>query len=376
MATTTVYINSSEQGEAGAGLHIYNLNMETGELHLRESVKSIPQGDYFNLHPTQKYLYAASKLNSPSVHSFAIGDDGSLTWLNSQAVRDHSPCYVSVDQSGRFLLVASYASEGDGQGSSAVFPINEDGTLDPMSDYRQYAGSSTHPQRQQESHPHMITQEPMGNQVIVPDLGTDKIMLHTLNTERGRFEETSHLDLAAGAGPRHAAFKSPYLYVIDELDDTITAFAFAAEKRQYARMQTVPTLPDNAADTMPLYPVDEHGGVLAPGSEPDHMAAVNYPADLHVHPNGRFLYGSNRGHNSIVIYGIGEDGQLTLIDHASTLGNWPRNFEIEPSGRLLICANQWSNDVVTFWVDVDTGKLTPTGHKVGVYQPNCIKCLG
>ncbi|MCA9894753.1 MAG: lactonase family protein [Anaerolineae bacterium] len=372
---TTLYINSSEAGDGGTGLHIFDLDTETGALTLRESVSEIAQAAYFNLHPTRKYLYSGSYVNGAAVHSFAIGDDGGLTWLNSQSVRDNAPCYVSVDKTGRYLLAASYASDA-GQGSAAVFPIGEDGKLAPMSDYRQYPGSSTHPQRQGESHPHMITQEPIGSKVVIPDLGTDKIMLHTLNLDMGRFEDTDHLDLAPGAGPRHAAFKSSYLYVIDELDDTVTAYAFAKETGKYTLLQTIPTLPDNAADTMPLYPVDEFGGVLAPGSEPDHMAPVNYPADLHVHPNGRFLYGSNRGHNSIVIYAIGEDGHLTVVDHQGTLGNWPRAFQFDPSGQLLICANQWSNDVVTFWVDADSGKLTPTGHKVSVYQPNCIQCLG
>ncbi|HKR23250.1 MAG TPA: lactonase family protein, partial [Pyrinomonadaceae bacterium] len=254
-------------------------------------------------------------------------------------------CYVTVDRRRKNLLVANYTG-----GNLALLPIRSDGTLGPVADLKQHAGSG--PKQQQDGpHAHCIILDPSERHALAADLGIDKVMIY-------RFDPTTHklhpakqasASLQAGAGPRHLTLhpNGRYLYVINELDSTMTTFQYKAGT--LTAIDTVSTLPAGYSD-------------------------VSYCADVHVSRSGRFLYGSNRGHNSIVVFAIDQrTGKPTLVEHTSTQGNWPRNFVIDPTGKFLLVANQRSDNVVTFRIDSKTGRLTPSGHVAQIPAPVCLK---
>lgn len=371
----TVYINSGQDDADGAGIHIFDLDLNSGALTPKSKVTAIPDCSYFEFDPSKRYLIASAQGKDPAVHSFTVdAETGDLNWISSQPAEMDTPCYVSTDSSGQFVLATTYSSPQD-QGSVYVYPLSDDGHLGPRSDFRQYAGSSVNLGRQRSSHPHMIVQEPMGQLIAIPDLGTDRIMLHRLDTDTGRLEDHTYVNIEAGAGPRHVAFKPPFMYVITELGNTVTAFVYDEAAKTYTSLQTVSTMPDDMAASTIAHFIDPDTGTIRPPTSEEERRRLNQSADIHVHPSGNFLYGSNRGHNSLVAYRIGADGTLTLIGHTSTLGDWPRAFHIEESGRLLICANRRSNDVFTFWIDSDSGALSPTGHSVSLSHPICVRSL-
>jgi 6-phosphogluconolactonase len=246
--------------------------------------------------------------------------------------------------------VANYAG-----GSVSVLPIGEDGRLGELTDLVQHHGSSANPQRQKSPHPHSANLDAANRYLFVPDLGLDKIMIYRIDSPRGKLKPNDEpwARVKAGAGPRHFAFhpKGRYAYVINELDSTVTAFAFDETRGTLKEIQTVPTLPDS-------------------------FTGNSTCADVHVSPSGKFLYGSNRGHDSIVIFAIDEDtGQLTYVEHEPTQGKTPRNFAIDPTGTFLLAANQNSDTVVTFRIDPVTGRLSPTGHVASVPSPVCLKLV-
>jgi 6-phosphogluconolactonase len=286
-----------------------------------------------------------------AVSSYSIDPStGKLTQLSQRASMGGGPCHLVLDKNRRHVLVANY-----GGGSVAVFPVGTDGTLGEASDFHQHAGKSINPQRQEGPHAHCVTFDPAGKFLFVCDLGLDKVMIYRYDAERGKLSanEPASASVKPGAGPRHMAFRPDgrFAYVINELDSTITAFAYDAAAGALSELQTVSTLPPS-------------------------FDGSNTTAEIVVHPSGKFVYGSNRGHDSVALFNIDEDkGTLTFVEAVSTGGKTPRNFEIDPSGKRLIVGNQNSDTLLVCHVDQATGRLKPMGDLVAAPSPVCLRFL-
>jgi 6-phosphogluconolactonase len=285
------------------------------------------------------------------VSAYAIDADGGyLKLLNEQSSGGAGPCYVSIDHLGKNLLVANY-----GSGSVSVMPIKPDGTLGKPTGFVQHQGSSVNPERQKGPHAHSINVSPDNRFAFVADLGIDKIMIYRLDVEKGTMVTNSppFAQVKPGAGPRHFAFhpNGKYAYVINEIDCTITAFAYDSASGALTEIQTVATLPSG-------------------------FKGSNACAEVIVHPSGKFLYGSNRGHDSIVVYRVDlANGTLTLVEHEIADIKTPRNFNIDPTGKFCLVANQGNDSVVVLRIDQETGALEPSGHKISVPRPVCVRFL-
>jgi 6-phosphogluconolactonase len=353
-----IYMTSSKSNH-DTGVYVCELDTGTGALRQVDAIMAIHPCHYLAFHPQRRFVYVTG-VNSGDIEAdpgvvsaFALDPHtGKTTYLNRQPTGGISPCYVSVDGAGRFVLVANY-SGNDKVGSISVLPILEEGQVGAATDRRRHEGGSTNPTRQKESHTHMVASDPANRQVFVTDLGTDKVMLYRLDSASGKLiaHDPPFASIAAGSGPRHFAFSERQVYVINELANTLTVFDYDAERGVLSERQTISTLPDDYSDP-------------------------SYAADVHLSPSGRFLYASNRGHNSIAIFAVAhETGELTPIGYESTQGNFPRSFTLDPTGAFLIVANQLSDTVVTFHVDTATGKLTPTGHTFAAPACGCVKAL-
>lgn len=341
----------------GAGVYVYRLDLSSGGLEQTPVTEVTRNPSYLAFAPSGRFLYAVNELKEfdgqagGAVSAFALDpESGALRFLNQQASHGTDPCHLTVDPSGRNVLVANFMS-----GSVCVLPIREDGSLDEASEVIQHEGSSVDPVRQAGPHAHAVTLDPSGRYAFVPDLGLDKLMIYQLDAERGKLSpfQQPWIDLAPGAGPRQLVFHpgGGYAYLINELDSTMTAFRYDPATGALQEIQTLSTLPAG---------FDGHSTC----------------AEVQVSPSGRFLYGSNRGHDSIVYYAIDpSDGRLTLLGHRSTGGKTPRNFTVTPDGEFLLAANQDSGNIVSFRLDPDSGDLTPTGHQIAVPTPVCVKVL-
>ena len=351
-----VYVGTYTNKGTSDGIYICKLNLATGELTKFSSAKSQDPA-FLAIDRTRKFLYAANEIGefngqkSGAVSAFAIHQKtGELTFLNQQATNSPGPCSVIVDKSGKCVLAANYSG-----GSVSAFPVKADGSLSELSDLVQHQGSSINPNRQKEPHAHTIIIDDSNRFAFCADLGMDKVMIYKLDAKRGKLTPNTPAFAAVkpGAGPRHFKIhpNNRFAYVINELDETVIAFAFDKSQGTLKEIQTVPTLPADFTGT-------------------------SYCADIHVHPSGKFLYGSNRGHDSIVVYTIDAGtGKLTLAQHQSTQGKWPRNFAIDPTGQFLLVANQNTNNIVIFRIDPQTGQLAPTGHMLELPLPVCLKLI-
>ncbi len=351
-----VYIGTYTRGRS-EGIYLYYMDKSTGALEFASVAGEIENPAFLAIHPQQSHLYAVNEVGqfagkpSGGVSAFAIDQEtGELTFLNQQSSQGPGPCHLSVDHTGQFVLVANYSG-----GSVAVLPIDSEGKLGEATDFVQHEGSSVNPRRQEKPHAHSIMVDESNRYAFVPDLGMDKIMIYRLNLADGKLEPNDEpwAKIKAGAGPRHLDFhpNGRYAYVINELDNTLIAFAYDATRGSLREIQTISTLPEDFSGT-------------------------SYCADVHVSPSGKFVYGSNRGHDSIAIFGIDEDtGRLTCIGYEPTQGKMPRNFGIDPTGAFLLAANQDSDNVVVFRIDRQTGKLKSTGFVVEVPKPVCVKMI-
>ena len=354
MSDYLVYIGTYSSGDED-GIHVYRLDMATGALAHQSSIGGIDNPSFLDIAPNRRFLYAIGETSEVgdrpggAVAAFAIDQQsGALTHINTESTVGPGPCHISIDRAGKYALAANY-----GGGSVAILPIREDGSLGPATDFVQHEGSSVNPRRQEGPHAHSIMVAPNNKHAFAPDLGIDKVLIYAIDHANGKLVAQTPAEIAPGSGPRHLAFHpdSQWAYVINELSNTITAFDYDADAGTLATIQTISTLPDGYAE-------------------------VSHTADIHVHPNGRFLYGSNRGHDSIAVYAIDQDnGQLALVEIVPTGGAGPRNFGLDPTGTYLIVGNHSTNDIFTFRVDPDTGKLTPTGHKAEVVSPVCHKFI-
>lgn len=357
-ASVLVYIGTYT-GQKSKGIYLARLDTAAGTLSAPTLAAESPSPSFLAIHPTRNFLYAANEIGefdgqkTGSVSAFAFDRvTGALKAVNRQPSGGGGPAHISTDRSGRNVLVANY-----GGGSVAVLPIMPTGGVSAPSSVVQHTGSSVNPQRQKEPHAHSIDGDSTGNFVYVADLGIDKVMTYRLDGAKGTLTASDPAFVAAkpGAGPRHVALhprsQSPFAYVINELDSTVTAYARDYYRGSLKPLQTISTLPEGMA--------------VQPGFS---------TAEIAVHPSGKFLYGSNRGHDSIVIYTIDpKAGTLTLVGHEPTQGKTPRNFGIDPTGTFLLAANQGSDSIVVFRINSETGRLTPTGSKIDVGAPVCVK---
>ena len=341
-------------GKGSKGIYACRFRPATGKLTPPELAAETVSPSFLAVDPAQRFLFAANEIGdyqnakSGSVSSFSIDRrTGKLSALNTVASRGADPCHLTVDKAGKHVLVANYTG-----GSVAVLPVRTDGMLGESSDFVQHLGSSVDPERQKEPHAHDVVLTPDNRFAVVADLGLDKLLVYRYDFEKGKLSANDPPSGAVkpGSGPRHFALhpNGRWAYVIGEMANTVTAFDWDGDKGSFHELQSVSTLPKD-------------------------FKGENTTAELVVHPKGRYLYGSNRGHDSIAVYAIDPaKGMLTQIEDVSTLGKEPRNFALDPTGAYLFAANQNSNTVVVFRVNPSNGRLTPTGEKVEVVSPVCV----
>ena len=349
-----VYIGTYTRSGASQGIYAYRMDLSSGELTPIGVTTGIANPSFLALDPSNRFLYSVAEVSegekrTGAVSAFSVNrTTGELTKLNHQSSEGAGPCYVSVDTTGSVALVANY-----GSGSIASLPIDEQGRLQPAASAIQHEGSSVNERRQEGPHAHSIMADPANRFVLAADLGTDKLMIYRLDAKTGQLtpNEPASVSLEPGSGPRHFAFhpNGRFVYVINELTSTITAFAYDGQRGALEPLHTTSTLPEG-------------------------FEGQNSTAEILVHPSGKFVYGSNRGHNSIAIFAVDEQtGQLTAAGHQSTGGETPRNFRVDPTGKYLLAANQQTDNVVVLRIDDQTGKLNPTGQELQVPTPVCIK---
>jgi 6-phosphogluconolactonase len=330
-------------GPKSRGIYVYKFESATGKLTPLALAAESTNPSFLAVHPNHRFLYAANEIGnfegqkSGSISAFAMDrKTGKLTLLNEVASRGVDPCYVTVDKTGKYVLVANYSS-----GSVATFPILADGRLGQASSFVQHTGHSIDPQRQEGPHAHCILPSPDNRFVVAADLGADRVVVYRFDPIRGKLTPNNppYAEVKAGSGPRHLAFhpNGKFLYVNSEMGNIVTVFSYDAGHGMLKELQTITTLPKN-------------------------FRGQSTTAEIAVHPSGRFLYCSNRGHDSIAVYTIDPTkGTLTPVEIVSSGGKEPRNFELDPSGHYLISANQNSDNLAVFHLDVKTGRLTPTG---------------
>ena len=341
-----IYFGTYTKG-ASQGIYRGSLDTKTGKLkNLGLAVKA-KNPSFLVAHPRKPWVFAVSEIGEGKVSSYIVQEDGSLVLANQRSSGGSAPCHISLDRTGRTLLVANY-----GNGSIASYHIDLDGFLSEPVSVITHQGSSAHPKRQLGPHAHSIDVNPDNNRVYVADLGIDKLMIYNL-AKGGALSPATPPSVALEplSGPRHVAqhFNRRNLYVLNEMNRSIAAFAVDKTDGQLALIQRIDTLPKGAKPR---------------GST----------AEIAIHPTGRYLYASNRGHDSIAVYEINyETGRLTLLDHSSIIGKTPRHFAITPDGRFLLAAGQNSSDIHSFHICPVSGTLKPVfDGKCFVPNPVCI----
>jgi 6-phosphogluconolactonase len=344
------YTEPQYDGRA-TGISIFDFDAETGTLRPIGDAAETANPSFLAIDDTGRFLYAVNELPEGGVTAFARDpQSGALTALNSQRSHGADPCYISLAPDGRFALVANYTG-----GTAAVLPIAADGRLEPATEVVHYQGSGPRPQ-QDAAHAHMIAPDPTGEHILVTDLGTDQLYVYQLDPAGKLIPNTTGTPTAKeepGAGPRHFAFApdSGALYVINELDSTLSVYAYDGERGALQPIQTVSTLPAG-------------------------FSGENACAHVVVSPDGRFVYGSNRGHDSIAIFAVGDGGLVTPVGHESTRGKTPRGFALDPSGDWLLVANQDSDTIVIFRRDRATGLLEARGEAAASPSPVAVLFAG
>jgi len=341
-------------GGPKAGIYRGRLDLATGTVTVAGRAAEAEQPSFLAVHPGGRYLYLANALRQfrgqpgGALGAYRIdAASGGLTPLNEQPSRGTSTCHLTVDRTGRHLLAVNY-----GTGSVIARAIGEDGRLGEAAAFIQHEGHSVDPRRQKGPHAHSVNLDAANRFAFVADLGLDKIMVYRFDAGAGALapNDPPSVALAPGSGPRHFAFhpSGRFAYVVNELTSTVTAFRYDAASGVLAPLDTASALPKG-------------------------YAGPSTGAEVAVHPSGRFLYSSNRGHDSIAIFAIDAGtGRLRPVGHASTQGKRPRHFAVDPSGRFLLAANRDSNNVVVFRIDGETGRLDPTGSVAEVPGPICI----
>jgi 6-phosphogluconolactonase len=340
-------------GPNSKGIYVSRYDAKTGKLGPATLAAEIVRPSFLALHPNGRFLYSVSELGNNgeakgSVTSYAIDfQNGSLKALNTVSSGGGGACHLVVDKTGKMLMVANY-----GTGSAASFPVNADGSLGAMTSLMQHSGSSVNPQRQRGPHAHAVVLSADNRFLFVPDLGLDQIRIYKIDPAKASLTPNTpeFATVKPGTGPRHFAFhpNGKFAYALGEMGSSVTVFSYDSAAGSLTELQNISTLP---AD----------------------FKGVDNSAEIEVDHAGRFLYASNRGHDSITVFAIDpKKGTLTTVQNVSTEGKTPRNFNIDPTGHFLLAANENSNNVVVFKVDQKTGHLTSTGEKIDVTEPVCV----
>ena len=351
-----VYFGTRVSGP-GKGFSLAHFDTDTGMLTKPKFLLEDEMPAFFVIHPDGRHLYTCNATNTfhggPEgwISAYAIDPKtGQLTLLNRKSSSGANPSYISLDKTARYALVANYQG-----GNVAVLALNPDGSLGDRTGFAQHTGRSVNPERQTQPYAHSIIVDPSNRFALNADLGLDKLFVYRFNDKDGSLtpNDPPFAAVKPGSGPRHVKFhpNGRWVYLINEMASAVTVFNWDAAKGSLTEFQTVSTLPAGCTDT-------------------------NNSAELEIHPNGRFLYGSNRGHDSLVVFAIDpETGRLSLVEHVSSRGKFPRNFTFDPTGRWILCSNHGSDNAVVFRVDDATGKLTPVGPPVEVPLPFCERFL-
>ena len=335
-------------GEKSKGIYAYRFHPGSQQVDALGLVAETQSPSFLTLHPNRRFLYAVNESQGGSVTAFAVDrKTGRLRQLNLVSARGAGPCHLAVDKTGKTLFVSNF-----GSGSVAAFPIRKDGSLGEAAGFDQHTGSSVNPRRQSGPHAHCVTLSPDNRFVAAADLGLDKVFVYRTDPLKASLvaNDPPFASVKPGSGPRHFAFSpdAAHAYVINEMASTVTAFEYAASSGALREIETVSTLPAG-------------------------FSGQNTTAEIAVDAKGKFLYGSNRGHDSIAVFTIDPaKGTLKLIENVSTQGKVPRNFAIDPTGSYLFAANQNSNNIVLFHIDPNTGRLTPVGKVLEVGSPVCV----
>lgn len=349
-----VFVSAFAPGDQG-GIHAYEFDTKAGKLKPLHRTAGAENPFFLALSPDKKFLYAiharqfGGKENEQVAAYELVGRTGELKLLSRQSAEGTAACYLDVDATGKAVLVANYAS-----GSVASLPVGADGSLGKPASFFQHKGSSVNPQRQKEPHAHCIVVSPDNKYAFAADLGTDQILCYKLDPAAAKLtpNDPPFAKSPPGAGPRHLTFhpNGKRAYVINELLNSVTVFDYDAASGTLTARQTVPSLPADFQGT-------------------------SHCADLKITPDGRYLYGTNRGHDSIAAYRIGDDGRLSLVAIEPSLGKGPQNLAITPDGGWLLCANMPGTNVAVFRIDAATGRLRPAGEPIDQPSPSCIMVL-
>ncbi len=336
--------------EGAEGMYLCNFNDAGGTISLEKTFKAVDDPSFFKFSPDKNYLYVVTRAtevveeSGGFISAYKVGENGNLHFLNKQVSNGKDPCHVDVSGDGKFVAIAAY-----GGGTVSLYPVAGDGSLKPAKSVIENRGSGFDKSRQSSPHAHSVKFSPFSNQVFNADLGTDQLNIFILDGNKLRKNAQEFVKLAPGSGPRHFDFhpNGKVIYVINELNSTVTACRI--ENGIWKEFQSVSALP--------------------PGFD-----GTSYCADIHVSPDGRFLYGSNRGHNSVAVFSIDSENQkLKQIATVSTNGNWPRNFVLSPDGKYLLVANERSNNITVFQINKNTGIPEFTGNEVEVPAPVCLE---
>lgn len=351
-----VYVGTYTSGKSPSeGVYKLEFDANTGKLTPRGAAAKLQDPSFLAVHPNGRFLYAVNELGEfqgakgGGVSALSLDPaTGDLKLLNQRPTDGGAPCFLTVDARGRNVLVANYSG-----GSVACLPIADDGSLGPRSSFIQHEGHSVDPARQKEPHAHSINLDPTGRFALAADLGLDQILVYEFDAEHGKLapNDPPFAKVEPGSGPRHLAWhpSGAFAYVITEMGNTIDVFAYDAEKGTLRELQSLSTLPADFQET-------------------------SYCAEVVAHPSGKFVYGSNRGHDSIAVFTVDRDsGKLTPAGHQLTLGKNPRGFALDPSGKFLLAANMETDTIAVFRVDPETGALTPVGQPVAIPRPVCVR---
>lgn len=350
-----VFVGTYTQG-ASEGIYVLQLDLETGKLE-QKSVAKTENPSFVAIHPNSRFIYAVNEVSdfggkkAGAVSAFQFNSEtAELTLLNQQTSKGATPCHLVVDQTGKCVTAANY-----GGGSVVSYKVKKNGRISKPVSFIQHEGSSVNPQRQEGPHGHSINIDATNQFAVAADLGLDKLLVYKVDAKKGTLtaNEPASTSVAPGAGPRHFAFhpNGRNAYVINELLRTVTAFDWDAKKGTLKEIQTLSTLPE---------------GAPAQGST----------AEVQVHPSGKFVYGSNRGHDSIAVYSVdAKTGKLTWVENEPTGGKTPRNFGIDPTRTFVLAANQSTDNIVVFRIDQKTGALEATGQEIRIPTPVCVKMM-
>ena len=346
-----VFISAFAAAEEGA-IHAYNLNLDSGKFKLAQRTTDVEHPFFLALSPDNKFLYSihAETFGGKEHEQIAaykiVGDGGELKLLNRQSALGTAACYLDVDASGKTVVVANYST-----GSVASFPVQDDGSLGKSASFVQHQGSSVNESRQQGPHAHCFVISPDNRFAYAADLGLDQVLCYRLDAAAGKLAPNHQpfVRTTPGGGPRHLTFhpNGKHVYVINEIANSVTMFDYDAKTGMLIEQQTISTVPEDFEGT-------------------------SHTADLKVTPDGRYLYGTNRGHDSIAAYRLDDRGRLKLLAIEPSLGKGPQNLAIAPGGKLLLCANMPGKNVAVFHIDSETGGLKSVGQPISIPSPSCI----